>query len=140
MEIQDVTVFRLLTVGLAAGLLFAVMDGLINANPVAQRLYAFYRPIVRESVNAPLGVLFDLVSGIVMAILFVTLKPAFPGGWAFRGIAFGLLAWFFRVAMGSASQAVMFRIPASALVYSLLTGLAEMVALGLFYGALLKPR
>jgi hypothetical protein len=140
MEIQNVTVFRILAVGLAAGLMFAVMDGLINANPMAQRLYAFYRPIVRESVNAPLGVLFDLVSGIVMAILFVALKPAFPGGWAIRGIAFGLLAWFFRVAMGSASQAVMFRIPASALVYALLTGLAEMVALGLLYGALLKPR
>jgi len=63
MEIQNVTVFRILAVGLAAGLMFAVMDGLINANPTAQRLYAFYRPIVRESVNAPLGVLFDLVSG-----------------------------------------------------------------------------
>ena len=45
---------------------------------------------------------------------------------------------FFRVAMGAASQAVMFQVPAAALVYTLLTGLAEMIVLGLLYGALLK--
>jgi hypothetical protein len=140
MGLHKVTSYRILAVGLAAGLMFAVMDGLINANPVAQRLYAVYRPIARESVNAVLGLTFDLVSGIVMAILFVALSPALPRGWVHKGIAFGLIAWFFRVAMGSASQAVMFRVPASAPLYSLLTGLAEMTALGLLYGAFLKPR
>ncbi len=130
--------YRVLAVGLASGLLFAVMDGLINANPVAQRLYAAYRPIARTSVNAPLGLAFDFVSGIIMAFLFTALTAALPGGWAGRGIAFGLIAWFFRVAMGAASQAVMFQVPASAHVYALLTGLAEMIALGLFYAALLK--
>ena len=132
--------YRILAVGMAAGLMFAVMDGLVNANPMALRLYAVYQPIARESVNAPLGLTFDFVSGIVMALLFVALTPALPGGWSHAGIAFGLIAWFFRVAMGSASQAVMFRIPASTLLYALLTGLAEMIALGLLYGALLKPQ
>jgi len=99
-----------------------------------------YRPIARESVNAPLGLTFDLVSGIVMAILFVALTPALPGGWVHRGIAFGLIAWFFRVAMGSASQAVMFRVPASALFYALLTGLAEMIAPGLALRRVLKAQ
>lgn len=132
--------YRVPAVGLAAGLLFAILDGLIHANPVAERLYSVYRPIARKSVNAPLGLTFDFVSGIVMAFLFVALTPALPGGWATKGIAFGLMAWFFRVAMGSASQAVMFQVPASALLYGLLTGLAEMIALGLLYGALLKPR
>ena len=140
MEIQNVISWRSLAVGLAAGLIFAVMDGLLNANPAAQRLYAVYRTIARESVNAALGLTFDLASGIVMAFLFVALAPALPGGWAHRGMAFGLIAWFFRVAMGVASQAVMFRVPGAALLYMLLTGLAEMVALGLFYGALLGPK
>jgi hypothetical protein len=140
MEIPDVASSRVLAVGLAAGLMFAVMDGLINANPVAQRLYAAYRPIARESVNAPLGLMFDFVSAIVMAVLFVALTPALPGGWTNKGIAFGLIGWFFRVAMGTASQAVMFRVPFSALLYGLLTGLTEMLALGLLYGALLRHR
>jgi hypothetical protein len=94
--------YRVPVVGLAVGLLFAIMDGLINANPVGQRLYSVYKPMARKSVNAPLGLAFDLVSGIMMAFLFVALTPSLPGGWITKGIAFGLIAWFFRVAMGSA--------------------------------------
>ena len=132
--------FRVPAVGLAAGLLFAIMDGLINANPIAHRLYSVYQPIMRNSVNAQLGLAFDFISGTVMAFLFAALMPALPGGWTTKGIAFGLIAWFFRIAMGSASQVVMFQIPASAVLYGLLTGLAEMIALGLLYGALLQRR
>jgi len=42
MEIRNVTVFLILAVGLAAGLMFAVMDGLINANPniASQQLFS----------------------------------------------------------------------------------------------------
>jgi len=42
--------------------------------------------------------------------------------------------------MGAAGQAVMFRIPPGALLYTLFTGLGEMIALGLLYGALLRGR
>ncbi len=115
-------------------MVFAILDGLLNANPVAQRLYAAYRPIARQSVNAPLGLLFDIVSGVVMAALFVTLMPALPGGWLTKGLAFGVMVWFFRVAMGVAAQAVMFQVPGSALAYALITGLVEMGALGSLYG------
>jgi hypothetical protein len=139
-EERVMSFYRVAALGLAAGLLFAVMDGLINANPLAQRLYSVYRPIARKSVNAPLGLTFDLLSGVVMAFLFVALRSALPEGWVTKGIAFGLIAWFFRVAMGSAAQTVMFIVPTSAVFYGLLTGLVEMIALGLFYAALLRPR
>lgn len=131
--------FRLIAVGLGAGLLFAILDVLLNANPLAQRLYAVYKPIARPSVNAALGVCFDLVSGVVMAALFWALAPALPGGALTRGLAFGVMAWFFRVAMGVAAQAVMFNVPATALAYTLATGLIEMSILGLVYGAALRP-
>ena len=140
MEIQHVSLIRVLAVGLGAGLLFAVGDGLLNANPLAQRLNDIYRPIVRESVNAPLGAALDLIFGIVMGALFVLLAPALPGNGIAKGAAFGLIAWFFRVAMGTASQVVMFRVTTPTAMYWLLTGLAEMMMLGIFYGALLRPR
>lgn len=140
MGFRDVISYRAVVVGLAAGLLFAAMDGLINANPVAQRLYAAFRPIARESVNAPLGLVVDLVSGIVMALLFVSLMPVLPTGSLIKGIVFGLMVWFFRVAMGSASQFVMFRVPVTATLYALLTGLVEMIGLGLFIAAFLGAR
>jgi len=116
------------------GLAFAALDGVLNANPIAQRLYGLYKPILRESVNAPLGVALDLFFGVIMAVLFVLLAPALPGGRLMKGAAFGMLAWFFRVAMGVAAQLVMFRIPPLALLYSLATGAVEMVALGILCG------
>ena len=42
--LQDLLSYRVPVVGLAAGLAFGLMDAL-NANPVAQRLDAVYRPI-----------------------------------------------------------------------------------------------
>ncbi len=137
---MPVVSLRVLGVGLAAGLAFAALDGLLNANPLAQRLYAVYRPIARESVNAPLGLVFDLVSGIVMAACFVLLAPALPGRPLLKGLAFGSLAWFFRVAMGVAAQCIMFKVPPSALVYTLVTGFVEMAALGILYGLALQTR
>ncbi len=106
---------------------------------MAQRLYAVYRPIARQSVNAPLGLSFDLVSGVVMAALFVALMPALPGGPIGKGLAFGVMVWFFRVAMGVAAQAVMFNIPGSTLAYTLAAGLLEMSILGVLYGMALPP-
>jgi hypothetical protein len=130
---------RVLAVGLGTGVTFAILDGVLNANPVAQRLYAVYRPIARESVNAPLGLVVDLVSGIVMAAVFAALAPVLHGGPWTRGLAFGLLVWYFRVAMNVAGQAVMFNIPAPALLYSLASGLVEMALLGLLLGFALRP-
>jgi hypothetical protein len=129
---------RVVLVGVGAGVVFAILDGLLNANPIAQHVYAAYRPIARESVNAPLGLSFDIISGVVMAILFVALKPALPGGPVAKGLAFGLTVWFFRVAMGVAAQAVMFKVPLSALAYTLVTGLVEMSILGSVYGFALR--
>ena len=105
---------------------------------MAQRLYAVYRPIARQSVNAPLGLTFDIASGLVMSGLFVLLMAALPGGPITRGLIFGLIVWFFRVAMGVASEAVMFEVPIPALFYRLITGLVEMSILGLLYGAVLR--
>jgi hypothetical protein len=130
---------RIIAVGLVVGFLFGVADALLNANPLARRLYESYRPILRASVNAPLGIAFDLLFGIVMAILFVAFLPSFHPSRILSGLEFGVVAWFFRVAMGAASQLVMFRIPAAALLYTLSTGLAEMLLLGVFLGALLGP-
>ena len=129
---------RVLIVGAGAGMVFAILDGLLNANPLAQRLYAAYRPIARTSVNAPAGLGFDLIAGIVMALIFVMLSPALPGGPIAKGVAFGLIAWFFRVAMGVAAQTVMFNIPGWSLVYSLVSGFLEMTVLGVIYGISLR--
>jgi hypothetical protein len=131
---------RYIIVSIVGGILFGVLDGLINANPLAQRLYAVYKPIAKTSVNLPAGVAIDLVYGFVMAGVFLLLYKSLPGqvGWM-KGISFALLVWFFRVVMYSASQWMMLSVPTGTLLYTLVAGLGEMLILGILYGLVLKP-
>jgi hypothetical protein len=129
-----------LIVSVASGILFAILDGLINANPLAQKLYEVYKPIARTSLNPLAGVLIDLAFGFVMAGVFWLLYASLPGETGLiKGISFALIAWFFRVVMSTASQWVMFNVPGKTMLYSLVAGLGEMLVLGLLYGLTLKP-
>ncbi len=131
---------RYVIVSVASGILFGVLDGVINANPLARRLYEVYKPIAKTSLNLSAGMAIDLAYGFAMAGVFLLLSKSLPGGTGLaKGAFFGLLIWFFRVAMGVASQWMMFRIPVRALLYTLLAGLAEMLILGVLYGLTLKP-
>ena len=131
---------RYIIVSVVSGILFGVLDGVINANPLAQRLYEVYKPIARTSINPLAGILIDLVYGFVMAGVFLLLYESLPGGTGLvKGVSFALLAWFFRVVMYAASQWVMFNVPVEASLYSLVTGLGEMLILGMLYGLTLKP-
>ena len=127
-------------VGLLSGVLFAVLDVVINANPVAQRLFAVYSPIARDSINPVAGVAIDVLFGLIMAGAFLVLYDSLPGvNGVLKGVSFALLAWFFRVIMSAASQWMMFRVPTPTLLYSVVAGLGEMLALGLLYGVALTP-
>ena len=127
-------------VAVVSGILFAVLDALINANPVAQRLFQVYKPIARTSLNPLAGIAIDLAFGFVMAGAFLLLYESLPGGTGLlRGVSFALIVWFFRVVMSVASQWMMFRVPARTLLYSLVCGLAEMLVLGVLYGLTLSP-
>lgn len=127
-------------VSLISGVLFGVMDGLINANPLAAKLYEVYQPIAKTSVNFWAGILIDLAYGFILAGLFLLLYPSLPGESGLgKGLSFGLLAWFLRVAMSVASQWMMYKVPLKTLFYTLLAGLGEMLILGILYGFTLQP-
>jgi hypothetical protein len=127
-------------VSVASGILFGVLDGLINANPMAQRLYAAYKPIAKTSINPVVGIAIDLIYGFVMAGVFLVLYQSLPGeAGIVKGISFALGIWFFRVVMYVATQWMMFNVPVTTLLYALIAGLGEMLILGILYGLVLKP-
>ncbi len=131
---------RYIIVSIVSGVLFGILDGVINANPLAQRLYAVYRSMTRTSINIKAGILIDLAYGFIMAGAFLLLYQSLPGASGLaKGASFGVLVWFFRVVMSAASQWVMFKVTAGAVAYTLVTGLAEMLILGVLYGITLKP-
>ncbi len=127
-------------VSIVSGILFGVMDGALNANPLARRLYQVYKPIAKTSMNIPLGIIIDLFYGFVLAGIFLLLYTSLPGEIGImKGVSFAILAWFFRVVMQVASQGMMFKVPKKALAYTLLVGLGEMLVLGVLYGLTLMP-
>lgn len=131
---------RYVVVSIISGILFGVLDGLINANHLAQRLYEVYKPIAKASINVPAGVVIDLVYGFIMAGVFLLLYQSLPGEVGLlKGISFAFLLWFFRVVMYVATQWMTLNVPIGALLYTLIAGLGEMLILGILYGLTLKP-
>ena len=130
---------RYVIVSIVSGILFGVLDGIINANPLAQRLYDIYRPIARTTINVPAGIVIDIAYGFIMAAVFLMIFKSLPGQSGFvKGITFALLVWFFRVVMSAASNWMMFKVPVETILYYLSTGLVEMLVLGILYGVTLK--
>lgn len=122
-------------VSLISGVLFGILDGLINANPFAVKLFEAYKPIAKTSANFVAGILIDLAYGFIMAGIFLVLYPGLPGATGLvKGLSFGLIAWFFRVAMYVVTQWMMFKVPVKTLGYILLTGLGELLIIGFIYG------
>jgi len=76
---REDAMLRQIVVGLVAGLAFLVLDGFLHANPLAQELYAAYRPIARASVNVLAASLIDVAYGLILVGLFVTLRHCLPG-------------------------------------------------------------
>lgn len=131
---------RYIVVSIIGGVLFGVLDGLINANPVAQRLYEVYKPITRTTLNVGAGIAIDLAYGFILAAIFLLLYTSLPGGTGIvKGLSFSMLIWFFRVVMSVASTWIMYKVPALSFVYTLFAGLVEMLILGLLYGLTLSP-
>jgi hypothetical protein len=127
-------------VSIVSGILFGVMDGLINANSFARRLYNVYNPIAKTSMNIPAGIAIDLVYGFIMAGVFLILYNSLPGELGLvKGISFAFLTWFFRVVMHTGSQWMMFKVPIRTHLYTLVAGLGEMLILGIVYGVTLTP-
>lgn len=127
-------------VSLISGVLFGVMDGLINANPLAVRLYAVYKPLARSSLNLPAGILIDLIWGILLAGAFLLLYASLPGETGLiKGVSFAVLIWIFRVVMNAVGQWLTFTIPVKTLLYTAAAGLGEMLILGVLYGLTLHP-
>ena len=120
-------VSRYLVAAAASGLLFAMLDGALNANPLAQRLLSYLKPVARERISAVAGLVIDLAWGFAMAAIFLLLRASLPGqSTILKGLSFAALAWFFRVLMRAASDAVMLKVPPAAVIYLLAAGALEM--------------
>jgi hypothetical protein len=79
-------------ISIVSGILFGLLDGVINANPLAKRLYEVYRPIAKTSINPLAGIVIDLVYGFMIAGVFLLLYHNLPGEIGLiKGVSFAVL-------------------------------------------------
>ena len=69
---------KFILIGFGNGILFGLLDAVLNANPIAQKALEAYKPILKASVNAPAGILIDLFYGFALGFIFLILYR--PGG------------------------------------------------------------
>ena len=128
-----------IVISIIGGLLFGILDGMINANPLAAKLYRVYQPIAKTSINFVAGIIIDLAYGFILAGLYLLLYPSLPGeGGLVKGICFALIVWFLRVVMRVLSQWMMYKVPLKTLLYALFAELGELLILGILYGLALQ--
>jgi CBS domain containing-hemolysin-like protein len=126
-------------VSIISGVLLMVLDAIINANPYAQKVYEVYKPILKTTINLPLNLLIYLVNGFALAAFFVFLRPILPGEIGIvKGICFALIIWYFRSFMAVIFQWMMFPLPSKAMVYGAISGLCEILLVGVVYGLILR--
>jgi len=133
---------RHIVVGLVGGVALLVLDGVLNANPLARALYAAYQPIARQSVDALAGSVIDLAFGVMLAGLFSVLRASLPGRSRLsKAVSFGLIVWFLRVCMRVAGEWVVTVVPAEVHAYTLAAGLVQaLVVAGIISLLLPDPR
>jgi|GEM_PF-467382 len=132
---------RILWVGVVVGVVFIILDALINANPLGIKALEFYTSIMRDGILMPVGIVSDLVSGFVITFFFALFYKSLPSSSGIvKGIIFGLILGYLRVVMNVAAHFTMFKMPLGSMFYALGSGIVEMVVLGFLAGLLYRPR
>ena len=131
---------RFIIVSIVNGFLLMTMDALINGNPLGRKLYEVYSPIARTFVSIPAGIIIDLIYGFILSLVFLLFyNSLLTENGIIKGISLAVIIWFFRVAMNVISSWITYTVPAKTLLYTLATGLIEMLVIGVVLGLFLRP-
>jgi hypothetical protein len=130
---------RLIVAGIVASVLFLVLDmmlgavgGLIAANVLG---VPFDQPPGIEA-KIKLGLLFELINGFMLALIYAVIYRCLPGqGWQ-KGISYGLIVWGLRVVMWAFSTFMMTDTPPALIAITVVTGLIEVLILGVVIAAI----
>ena len=124
---------RLLVAGIAASILFLVLDAVLGmvGGLVGARVFGL-SPQGPSQIQSKMvyGFVFEFINGFMLAVIYAVIHLSLPGqGWA-KGISFGFLVWGLRVVMWAFSTYMMFDVPAVSIAITTLTGLIEVLVLG----------
>ncbi len=137
----EISVRRIIVGGIFIGLLLIVLgvvSGFFSVNVFKMPMFVSDSTLWRQEFNPYLSVSLDIIYGIILAGLFNLLYMSIPGEGIMKGIAFGLIIWFFKTVMAMGSIRVMFNVSDKVLIYWTFCGLLEMLVIGTVLGIFYK--
>jgi len=120
---------KILACGIITGVLFLIFDMVIAIS--TSPIFSPYSdlPIWKTPPNILAGLIFDLINGFILVAAYTIVYNGIPGfGWK-KGLNYGVLVGLFRVVMSSFSTIVMYNIPLTLVITSLITGYVEIIVL-----------
>jgi hypothetical protein len=134
---------RLIVAGIAASVLFLVLDAVLGTAGGFIGAQVFGVPVEQPPVfeaKVKFGLIFELINGFMLAIIYAVIHPSLPGqGWK-KGIGYGLLVWGLRVVMGAFSTYTMTDMSPVLIAITVVTGLIEVLILAIVIAAIYKAR
>lgn len=119
---------RLIAAGIAASVLFLVLDAVFGVLGGMIGELAFGVPSGQpDEAKLATGLVFELINGFMLALIYAIIYPALPGkGWQ-KGISYALIVWGLRVVMWAFSTYMMTDMSPIMIGITVLTGLLEML-------------
>lgn len=119
---------RLIIAGITASFLFLVLDAILGVLGGMIGEAAFGIPAGQPPMDKQtLGLLFELINGFMLAVIYAFIHPALPGkGWK-KGLSYGLIVWGLRVVMWAFSTYMLTNMSPIMLGITVFTGLVEML-------------
>ena len=130
---------RLIVAGIAASVLFLVLDAVFGVLGGIIGELAFGVPSGQpDETKLATGLVFELINGFMLALIYAIIYPALPGkGWK-KGISYGLIVWGLRVVMWAFSTYMMTDMSPILIGITVLTGLLEMLIICVVIAAIYK--
>jgi hypothetical protein len=134
---------QLIVAGIVASVLFLVLDaalGMIGGLIGAQVFDLPFEQPPEIEAKIAIGPIFELINGFMLAVIYTVIHPSLPGqGWK-KGISYGLIVWGLRVVMWAFSTYMMTDMPPALIVITVVTGLIEILILGVVIAVIYKDR
>jgi hypothetical protein len=132
---------RLLVAGFVTAVLFLVLDAILGMAGGFIGTQVFGLPIEQPpgiEAKIAIGFIFELINGFMLVVIYAVIHPSLPGrGWK-KGISYGLLVWGLRVVMWAFSTYMMTDMPPISIAITVVTGLIEVLILGVVIAAIYK--
>jgi hypothetical protein len=134
---------RLIVAGIAASVLFLVLDAVLGMAGGFIGAQVFGLPFEQPpgiEAKMKFGLIFELINGFMLAVIYAVIHPSLPGrGWK-KGISYGLIVWGLRVVMWAFSTYMMTDMAPVSIVINVVTGLIEVLILGIVIAVVYKAR